>query len=243
MHDVSEVRGISSCISFTVLQEWPVYWDLILSDWEKFVMKQYMKVCLCCATLDLEFNQVLRGSERWILHCHCNSPGSLQCKAGGVVLANWFRMLVYGSLINCRAFWYRQIVNHNLPREVMYVGSVFIRRRHLIYIRIHLDGHAIAILEKMSFGWSVFSYGTLNNIIIMCCNSCSDLSEIQMRCCAKRTRSLLIRAVRLLHNTTSYQPHRSIFEGCRQRLLKGLMEYHRPFTLAQFSRGENAWQA
>ncbi|ALE30450.1 34K [Simian adenovirus 19] len=243
MHNVSEVRGVPSCVSFTVLQEWPVYWDSVLTAWEKHVMKTYMQICICCATIDVEYNQIIRGYERWVLHCHCNSPGSLQCKAGGVVLSNWFRMAIYGSLVNVRFPWYRQVVNYHLPKEVLYVGSVFIRGRHLIYVRVFLDGHAVAVLENSSFGWSAFSYGILNNLIIMVCTHCKDLSEIQMRCCAKRTRRFIIRAVRLLDRLTSYQPRRSRLETARQSLLRGLMERHRPFTLAEYGRGENPWRA
>ncbi|ABH01062.1 E4 orf 6 [simian adenovirus 7] len=243
MHSVSEVRSIPSCISFIVLQEWPVYWDCILTAWEKHVMKMYMKVCICCATLDLDFHQTIRGYERWIIHCHCNSPGSLQCRAGGAVLANWFKMAIYGSLINVRFPWYRQVVNRGLPREVLYVGSMFVRGRHLIYVKVRLDGHAVALLERMSFGWSVFSYGIMNNLIVMVCDSCRNLSEIQMRCCARRTRRLMIHAVRLLDNLTSYQPHRSRTERFRQRHLRGLVEHHRTFTLSEFDRGDNPWRA
>lgn len=243
MHNVSEVRGITSCISFVVLQEWPVFWDMVLTAWEKHVMRTFMRVCICCAIIDVDPKQVLRGSERWTLHCHCDSPGSLQCKAGGVVLANWFKMLVYGSLINMRIPWYRAVVNRDLPKEVTYVGSVFLRGRHLIYLRVLFDGHAGALLRRMCFGWSAFSYGILNNLLILGCDFCKDLSEIQMRCCAKRTRRLLIKAVRLLDRTTSYTPRRSLLETPRQRLLRGLMELHRPFTLLEYDRGENPWRA
>ncbi|ALE30486.1 34K [Simian adenovirus 17] len=244
MHYVSEVRTIPACVPFTVLQEWPVPWDMVLTPWERFVMKHYMRVCVCCATIDVEPRQVIRGYERWVIHCHCKQPGSLQCKAGGVVLTNWFKMLVFGALVNVRFPWYPQVVNYELPKEVMYMGSVCVRGRHLIYLRILYDGHAAAVLEFMSFGWSVFSFGILNNMVVMGCTYCKDLTEIQVRCCARRTRRLLIKAVRFLNSSPRRGAfRRSLGEPRRQQLLRGLMEHHRPFTLSQYDRGENPWRA
>lgn len=243
MHYVSEVRTIPACISFTVLQEWPIWWNMVLTEWENFVMETYMRICVCCATIDVESRQVLRGFERWWLHCHCNNPGSLQCKAGGVVLTNWFKMLIYGSLVNLRFPWYREVVNFGMPKEVLFVGSVFVRGRHLIYIRILYDGHAAAVLEAMSFGWGFFSYGILNNLVVMGCTYCKNLDELSVHCCARRTRRLMARAVGVLSRDIIRAVRRSAAEGRRQRLLRGLMEHHRPFTLAEYDSGENPWKA
>lgn len=243
MHYVSEVRSIPACISFTVLQEWPMWWDMILTDWEKHVVKMYMRVCVCCATIDVEFKQALRGFERWFIHCHCKKPGSLQCKAGGVVLANWFKMLIYGSLFNLRFPWYRQIVNFSMPKEVLFVGSVFVRGRHFVYIRLLYDGHAAAVLERVSFGWSCFSYGILNNLVILACTYCKNLDELSVRCCARRTRRLMVKAVKVLSNLTVRPLLRSSVEVRRQGLLRDLTEHCRPFSLAEYDKGENPWRA
>ncbi|TKX88038.1 hypothetical protein C5L27_13710, partial [Staphylococcus argenteus] len=70
-----------------------------------------MSVCLCCATIDVEITQLLHGYERWLIHCHCQRPGSLQCMSAGMLLGRWFKMAVYGTLINKRCFWYREVVN------------------------------------------------------------------------------------------------------------------------------------
>lgn len=243
MHYVSEVRSIPSCAPFVVLQEWPMWWDMILSKWEKHVCRIYMRVCVCCATINVDFNQIVRGFERWTIHCHCNKPGSLQCKAGGVVLANWFKMMIYGSLYNLRFPWYREIVNCGMPKEVLFMGSVFVRGRHIIYIRLLYDGHAAIVLERMSFGWSFFSYGIMNNMVVLGCTYCKNLDELSVRCCARRTRRLLAKAVKVLGGFTVRSLLRSLVEPRRQGLLRGLMERYCPFTLADYNRGENPWRA
>lgn len=243
LHNVSEVRGIPSSVCFTVLQELPVPWDMILTSYEMFILKKYMSVCICCATIDVERTQLLHGYERWFIHCHCNRPGSLQCKAAGSLLAWWFKMVVYGSLINKRYFWYREVVNRFMPKEVLYMGSIFVRGRHLIYIKIMYDGHVGLVLERMSFGWSAFSYGFLNNMLVLCCSYCKDLSEIRMRCCARRTRLLMIKAVQIITKGTSRSLKHSRVEIQRQRLLKGIVMHHRPVLFEEYGQRENPWAA
>lgn len=242
LHNVGEVRALPCCAGFIMLQEWPVLWDMVLTRWEMYVMRTYMNVCVCCATMDVESRQLVHGYERWILHCHCSRPGSLQCRAGAVVLARWFKMLVYGAMINQRCLWYREVVNYNLPKEVCYVGSVFVRGRHLIYLKIMYDGHIQLVLGHMSFGWSALSYGILNNLLVLGCSYCKDLSEIQMRCCARRTRSLMLRAVRIIGSKARGTLCRSSLEPRRQRLLQDLMFRFQPFTLRAYNGLENPWR-
>ncbi|AAW33278.1 E4 control protein 34 kDa [Human mastadenovirus B] len=236
MHSVSCVRGLPCSASFTVLQEFPIPWDMFLNPEELKIMKRCMHLCLCCATIDIFQSQVIHGRENWVLHCHCNQQGSLQCMAGGAVLAVWFRKVILGCMINQRCPWYRQIVNMHMPKEIMYVGSVFLRERHLIYIKLWYDGHAGAIISDMSFGWSAFNYGLLNNIVIMCCTYCSNLSEIRMRCCAHRTRKLMLRAIKImLQDTADPDPiNSSRTERRRQRLLVGLMRHNRPIPFSDY---------
>ncbi|UNB10548.1 E4 ORF5 [Human adenovirus 61] len=243
LHNVSEVRGIPSCVGFTVLQEWPIPWDMILTNYEMFILKKYMSVCLCCATIDVEITQLLHGYERWLIHCHCQRPGSLQCMSAGMLLGRWFKMAVYGTLINKRCFWYREVVNRFMPKEIMYVGSTFVRGRHLIYVKIMYDGHAWLALEKISFGWSTFNYGILNNMLVLCCDYCKDLSEIRMRCCARRTRLLMLKVVKVIAENTVRPLKHSWCEGHRQRLLKGLIMHHQAILFGDYNHRENPWAA
>ena len=235
-HNVSSVRGLPCAAGFTLLQEFPVPWDMILTPEEIKILKRCMSVCLCPATLDLVRAQMVSGYERWILHCHCSSPGSLQCRAGGTLLAVWFRRVIYGCMFNQRFPWYRQIVNRNMPKEIMYMGSVFMRGRHLIYCRIWYDGHVGSIIPNMSFGWSALNYGLLNNMVIMCCTYCENMSEIRMRCCARRTRRLMLKAVGIIvRETCDPDPIcSSRTEPRRQRLLRALMERHRPILFSEY---------
>nr|AGV40532.1 E4Orf6 34 kDa protein [Gorilla beringei graueri adenovirus 8] len=234
MHNVSYVRGLPCCVGFTLIQEWVIPWDMVLTREELLIMKKCMKVCLCCANLDIMTSSMVHGYERWSLHCHCDSPGSLQCLAGGQVLASWFRMVLEGSLINQRCLWYREVVNQHMPKEVMYMSSVFMRGRHLIYLRIWYDGHVGAVLPAMSFGYSALHCGILNNILVLCCTYCADLSEIRMRCCARRTRMLMLRAVRIIAEETTTPLHSCRTERRRQELLRALLLHHRPILMGDY---------
>nr|APD78446.1 34K [Simian adenovirus 13] len=225
MHSVAVVRSLPCCAALAVLLEWPVPWDMILTNYEMNILKNFMKVCDCCASIDLRRSEVLHGYELWTLHCHCEKPGSLQCKAGGVLLAKWFYMLVYGALINQRFLWYREIVNFKMPKEVYYVGSSYVRGRHLIWLKVKHDIHAAAALEKISFGWGRFTYGHINNMIILCCTYCWDLSEIRVKCCARRTRRILLRTVKVILEEFKAPLCCSKTEVRRQRWLRKLMVY------------------
>lgn len=222
MHDVSAVRGMAGCVGFTVFMEWPVPWDMILTSYEWHMMKTFMNVCVSCATIDLRRSSVIHGNEVWTIHCHCSRPGSLQCKAGGILLATWFHRVVYGASINQRCIWYREVVNYGMPKEVMYVGSVVCRGRHLIYLNVRYDVHAEIARAMVSWGWCQHAYGVMNNLIVLCCIYCADLSEIRLRCCAKRTRRLMRRAVRAIMSRSHRRLRVSRAEIIRQDILRDL---------------------
>ena len=112
-----------------------------------------------------------------------------------------------------------------------------------MYIRLLYDGHAAIVLERMSFGWSFFSYGIMNNMVVLGCTYCKNLDELSVRCCARRTRRLLAKAVKVLGSFTVRSLLKSLVEPRRQGLLRGLMERYCPFTLADYNRGENPWRA
>ncbi|ADZ39826.1 E4 orf6 [Simian adenovirus 48] len=230
MHDVSAVRGMVGCVGFAVFMEWPVPWDMILTSYEWHLLKHYLNVCISCATIDLRRSSVIHGNEVWTLHCHCNRPGSLQCMAGGIMLATWFNRVVYGAAINQRCIWYREVVNYQMPKEVLYVGSVYMRGRHLIYLNIRYDVHAQIVKQFVSMGWCQHAYGIMNNLVVLCCISCASLSEMRMRCCAKRTRRLMRRAVLAIVRHGRFRLQPSAAERRRQDILRDLYVRQRPVT-------------
>lgn len=223
MHDVSAVRGNVGCSGFAVFMEWPVPWHMVLTSYEWHLMKTYMKVCISCATIDLRRSSVIHGNEVWTLHCHCSKPDSMQCKAGGILLATWFHRVVYGAALNMRCLWYREVVNYRMPKEVMFVGSVYIRGRHLIYINVRYDVHAQLVKEMVSWGWCQHAYGIMNNMLVLCCTYCADLSERRMRCCAKRTRRLMCLAVKAISARSRRELRSSTSEHHRQSILRSLL--------------------
>lgn len=221
-----EVATVSSCpfgVMFAVFMEWPCPWHLILSEYELYLMRRYMKVCACPALLDLVGDSMLRGTEVWVLHCHCSSPGSLQCLAAAQLLRRWFYLFVMGSLINMRIPWYRPWVNAGLPKEILYVASVFVRGRHLVYINVRYDEHARHLLQTVSFGHAAFNYGNMNNMLVLLCTYCRPGDEIRFRCCARRTRRLLTRSVVELDSISSRPLRASRCERYRQRMFDSVM--------------------
>ncbi|AGT75958.1 E4 control protein 34 kDa [Human mastadenovirus C] len=234
MHNVSFVRGLPCSVGFTLIQEWVVPWDMVLTREELIILRKCMHVCLCCANIDIMTSVMIHGYESWALHCHCSSPGSLQCIAGGQVLASWFRMVVDGAMFNQRFIWYREVVNYNMPKEVMFMSSVFMRGRHLIYLRLWYDGHVGSVVPAMSFGYSALHCGILNNIVVLCCSYCADLSEIRVRCCARRTRRLMLRAVRIIAEETTAMLYSCRTERRRQQFIRALLQHHRPILMHDY---------
>ncbi|QHR77517.1 E4 34K [Squirrel monkey adenovirus] len=236
LHDVITVSAVPSSVMFTVYLEWPAPWHMILSEYEQCLMRRYMCVCACPATLDIVNCRMIRGNEVWTLHCHCASPGSLQCRAGAHVLRRWFYLLVVGSLINLRVPWYRPLVNEHLPKEVMYVGSVYVRGLHLIYINVRYDEHARHLITTVNFGLSAFHYGTMNNMLVLCCSYCRTGDEIRFRCCARRTRRLLCRAVREVDSISRRPLRASRTEHVRQRMFDSVMLRYRALSYDVYDR-------
>lgn len=229
LHYVGVVSSMPTSVPFVVFMEWPVPWGLLLSPYELHLLRSYLTLCQCPATLEVGSTAVITGYELWALHCHCPQPGSLQCRAGAVLLKRWFLMVVAGSLINLHVPWYRPLVNERLPKEVMYVGSCFARGRHLVYIHVRYDQHAKYLLDRLSFGLAAFNYGVMNNMLILCCTYCKTLEEIRFRCCARRTRRLLLRAVMELDSISRRGLRASASEPRRQRMFHGVV--HRRWAL------------
>ncbi|AEK98471.1 E4 34K [Titi monkey adenovirus ECC-2011] len=239
LHDVITVRSVPSSVMFTVYLEWPAPFHFFLSPYEQHLMRQYMHVCACPATLVIVHCRMIRGSEVWMLHCHCSRPGSLQCRAGAVLLRRWFYLLVVGSLVNLRIPWYRPWVNDHMPKEMMYVGSVYVRGLHLIYINVRYDEHAEHLIRTVNFGLSAFHYGVMNNMLVLVCSYCRTGEEIRFRCCARRTRRLLARSVRELDSISRHPLRASRTERQRQRMFDSVMWRSRALSYDVYDRCRN----
>ena len=104
----------------------------------------------------------------------------------------------------------------------MYMGSVFVRGIHLIYIRVLLDGDMKKI-RMQNLGEAVYVDGLYGNFLILICRSC-NLSEIQAKVCARRTRRIIKRAAACCSGPKT--PSRK--ELIRERELLRLMKYGQP---------------
>ncbi|YP_094053.1 E4 ORFD [Bovine mastadenovirus A] len=227
-HPVAFVRSPRTAACFAMCLELPVPWMHILSHHEFVFLKRHL-----CDGVELEMCSVFSKDlqpdfsslqSRWYLHCHCDNSGSLQCLSSRKVLTGLFQEVLKGTFYNQLFWFYRGCVNKNLPEGLMYMGSVYIRGIHLIYIRVILDGDMKRI-RKLNFGEAVYVDGLYGNFLIVICRSC-NLSEIQAKVCAKRTRRLLKRAVGCCSGPK--QPSKK--EVVRQRELLQLMKYGLPMS-------------
>lgn len=234
-HEVGYIYSIKPGACFTVMLNMHIPWPLILNKLGRQVFQQVEIGCqegdnVLLRPLNSEF---VTGHEQWVVHCHCKKPGSLQCLAGGRVMCDLAEEYVYGSLYNEMFPTYRQYVNRGLPNFMQYVGSVYFRGKHLIYVVFRRKDQLRESVEKISFGLHVCISHSRHNILIFCCKSCKTLTEIMACCCMRRTRLLLVKCANiLLKSGHPYLYERS--EPARQKMLSRLMKYGVPFRYTDF---------
>lgn len=208
--------------------EMPVPWKQILTYDEITFLKHHL-----CDSIELEmcsvFNKHLQPdfsslTSRWSLHCHCHDSTSLQCLAGRKLIASLFEELLTGTVFNQMFWFYRQYVNRGMPEGILYMGSTYFRKLHLIYIRVILDADMKKV-RKLNFGSCVYIDGYYGNFLVVFCRSC-NLTEIQARVCARRTRKMIKKAI----HCCSGPKHSSKREILRQRELERLMKYGVPIS-------------
>ena len=227
-HCIAYLKSPKTAICFAMCLEIPIPWECILYHHEKVFLQP-----LLCSSVELEmcsvFNKFLQPdftslTSRWCVHCHCSDQHSLQCLAGRRVVVGLVEAVLKGTMYN-QMFWnYRAYVNRNMPETLMYVGSVFIRRIHFVFIRVILDKDMNKI-RTQNFGESFYINGLYSNFLILVCRSC-NLSECQAQICARRTRRYMKRA--LLCCSGPKVPSKK--EPFRQRELLRFLKYGEHFT-------------
>lgn len=228
-HSIAFVKSRRTAVGFAMCLELPVPWKQILSHHEFIFLKHHL-----CDNVELEicsvFNKNLQPdfsslTSCWSLHCHCDDPTSLQCLSGRKVIVSLFEEILKGSAYNQMFWFYRAYVNRGMPEGLMYMGSVFFRKIHLIYIRVILDSDMKKIRKK-NFGQAVYVDGNYGNFLILFCHSCTHLSEIQAKVCAKRTRRMIKLALQYCSGPKCYSKK----ELLRQKELERLMKYGVPIS-------------
>lgn len=227
--------SVKSAACFAVLYYFHIPWTLILN---KLGRKIFGLVEVGCYMAD---NVLLRpltheditGSEQWVVHCHCERPGSLQCIAAGRVMCDLFEEYVFGTIYNDMFPSYRQYVNRGLPKFLHYVGSVYFRGKHFIYVAFQTRFQMQDCLKSISFGPHTCLSHSRHNMLIMCCMSCRRLTEIMACCCMRRTRLLLLKCVRHLLKLGNFNA-RNHEEKHRQRMLDRMRKYGMPFKFIHY---------
>ena len=196
-HFLAHIKCPKTAVCFAMCLELPIPWDQILYHHEKVFLQRAL-----CGSVELEvcsvFNKMLQPdfsslTSRWSVHCHCPDKQSLQCFAGKKVVLSFIEQILKGTMYN-QMFWnYRAYVNRGMHETLIYVGSYYIRGVHYVVIRALLDSD-MARIRMYNFGEAVFVNGLYGNFLILICRSC-NLTELQARVCARRTRRVLKRAL------------------------------------------------
>lgn len=227
-HHIAFIKSPRTAVCFAMCLELPIPWKQILAYHEIVFLKHHL-----CDGVELEmcsvFNKQLQPdfsslTSRWSIHCHCDDSSSLQCWAGRKCITELFEELLRGTTYNQMFWFYRSYVNRGLPEGILYMGSIYFRKLHLIYIRVILDADMKRV-RRLNFGDCVYIDGYYGNFLVIFCKSC-NLTEIQAKVCAKRTRRFLRKAM----ECCTGPKHTSRREVLRQRELERLMKYGTPIS-------------
>lgn len=189
LHPVGSVRNSRGAVCFVPCLEIVVPWRYILAH-EEWIFLQHS----LCGGMELEqiaFSpETLCGRELWNFHCHCLKKGSLECRAGQVVMRSLMREIIKGCEFNRIFWWFREAVNLASVSRVMYVGSVLFRGAHLVYMKVMYDCD-LKLLRAYHWGEVIYCDGDYANYIVLVCRRCHELSEPTARRCARRLRRWL----------------------------------------------------
>ncbi|AXE75641.1 E4 34K [Egyptian fruit bat adenovirus] len=222
-HTVGTLRSEPACAFFISVRELIAPWDIIFKGHIYRFIKELGFLCFSGLRLTLLYNRIY-GYEEWVMHCHCRSPHSLMCRAGAELMRFLYEEFIEGARYNHLFMKYRYYCNHLMPGNVFYLGSIFFRKYHLIYIRFKFRTEMVLCIRKLHCGVSC-TMMTDNNILIMRCRSCVNRTEIAAACCMKRTRKFLLKACKILtaYNCVLYDNPK---EKRRCTALNNLMKYN-----------------
>ncbi|AEP16427.1 E4 34K [Equine adenovirus 1] len=231
-HITSVVRADKSLNGFALCYEIPIPWSFILSRHEQILLGEHTRAPgvellvgdHCCVS----------EPQRWQVRCRCGDPMSLSCLAGKKVLTDIIRKFLEGAAFNRNQLWYREYVNEGHPDSVQYVGSIFYRGTHFIYLLLDsyyviLDLFLEAVGRCFNPDMGVFVKGFYNYWIILKCCSCPNYAFPCFGTCAVRVRRLVDAMLAELDKIPGVFVHRttSRAERRRQRCLRQGIQYGR----------------
>ncbi|QOV03166.1 control protein E4 34K [Human adenovirus 41] len=169
MHYVSEVRSIPSCAPFIVLQEWPMYCQMKLCKFDMRVCVFCTLICFSCKSFEAGLNHTVTGNKRWALHCQCKAGGYVQCLNDDLWLANWYNLMIPGSVYNLacpRKCYFGERVMSEVD-IFMYILLVWCG--HAVYVGALYLGDVFLVMECMLYGWCWASYLLIKTMDELCC--------------------------------------------------------------------------
>lgn len=220
-----------SCFNFSCELIMP--WDLMhLSSFEHTLLDG--KLCTNGLMLKLPLmakNMCFCRPLFWQAHCHCEDRRSLQCQSGKVVMATLLAEFTNGAKFNTDYIWYREVVNHGLPSWCLYEGSITWRGQHFIYLKVTKIECLSIIKQFFNTEMGGIYEGFSGYYIVLNCKCCGTpgRSDVIVRSCARRTRSILNRIVDHLKNELKNDLRDSavpcLYEPTRIRALYRLYRY------------------
>ncbi|QIZ64173.1 ORF6-like protein [Guinea pig adenovirus 1] len=251
-HIVAEIRGVPTAASFALHGCLLVPWPALLTDYERRVFETFVYTCPMPGLVECRRSHLVHGFERWTVHCHCDSananaslrsPCTLRCQSQARLVCSFFRVMLLGTAYDRVYAFYRFRANAQSCAAVYYIGSVWLRDQHLVYLYFPETRDIRRCTRGMSFGFSYTTRACVSNFVVLQCLSCARCDEMSARVCCRRTRLLIKKARALLrrgpHARTRDGRLKKRFKRCvylsaRLKMLHRLARYGQCFAMDDY---------
>nr|WGN96476.1 E4 34k protein [Lemur mastadenovirus]WGN96544.1 E4 34k protein [Lemur mastadenovirus] len=239
VHTATRVRSNPEAACFVAHRELPVPWAYILTPMELHEFRLFHSHCTSALQIDY-FCPFLTGREGFWTHCHCHTfqgrVRSLQCRAAAARARYFLKGFMEGAGYNAMFPFYRNMVNRGVPCHVRYVGSVFFRQFHYIYIHFLNLADLNYCVQQVSYGDCMVSASLMAYYLVLRCRSCVHLSDIAAKCCARHTRRLMRKTILAIEKRRQKKLSKCRSEKRRQRLLNKLIFSKQAIHMHDFNR-------
>ncbi|SMG83460.1 E4 34K [Bottlenose dolphin adenovirus 1] len=229
-HPTVIVCSRPGAVPFVQFMEIPIPWQYILSHREYVFLKHHLCGGMELHSVSFRRSRIL-GDERWITHCHCNDPTSLQCLASRTYIYQLLKEFMLGTDFNSKWMFYRERVNIGMPECLLYIGSVYFRDLHLVYIRFSGSVEDCMGLRYTQVGGiqCVYCNADYGDFYVLICKSCKNRSEGNAYVCCRYTIKWMKAALNLM-KSTNLTPSGKEEERCKQ--YRRFFEYNIPVIKA-----------
>lgn len=226
-HYAATIPSDVSQIYFECQYEIPLPWHYMLDEYGRHLFRVYGLGCTAGLELCYPRGPYLTGLGLWRLHCHCDKPNSLFCKAAAQYLKTMLCEFVRGMRYNSMFPQYRPYTNRGLSMSLTYIGSIMFRNKHFIYLEFANIWDLEVCVDHVSFGEGMVVCG-LRSYIIFVCTSCRNLLEINACSCMRRTRMLIKRCLIVMNLMAGSRTIPNYREEVRNRMFCRYWRYGLP---------------